>query len=359
MFHLFGYEITILQIVLTVFGIGLVIFIHELGHFMTAKKFGLKVEQFAFGFGPEVFGFTKGETRYSINALPLGGMVKMPGEDIDSASGDPREFFSQPWYKRLTIAFFGPLMNYILAVILFFFVIYCWGLARPSAMPIVGQAIDGRPAQKAGLLPDDKITKVNSQEVKTWEEMAAYIYNHPEERMILTVDRGGKLTRITLTSAKDPATGVGLIGIAPKMETEKLGLAGSAKLSVKLVVFQSVYTLKYLGTKLIKWEKPEIAGPIGVIQLIAKSAKMGIENLLYLLGVISTALGLFNLLPIPLVDGGHITMALIEWVTGKRINKKIIRTANFIGLALIVMIFIFATYSDISRIAVDITSKSR
>lgn len=359
MFHILGYEVTLLQIILTVFGIGLVIFIHELGHFMTAKKFGLKVEQFAFGFGPEIVGFTKGETRYSINALPLGGMVKMPGEDIDSASGDPREFFSQPWYKRLAIAFFGPLMNYLLAVVLFFVVIYFWGLARPTELPIVGQAVDGKPAQAAGLQPGDRILKVNSLEVKTWEEMAAYINKHPETRIKLTLERDGKRQDVTLTSTKDPATGIGIIGIAPKMESQKLGAAGSAKLSVKLVVFQSVYTLKYLGTKLVRWEKPEIAGPIGVIQLIAKSAKMGIENLLYLLGVISTALGLFNLLPIPLVDGGHITMALIEWVTRKRIDKKVIRAANFIGLALIVLIFVFATYSDISRIAVDISSKAR
>jgi regulator of sigma E protease len=116
------------------------------------------------------------------------------------------------------------------------------------------------------------------------------------------------------------------------------------------VIYQSVFTLKYLGEKLVRWEKPEIAGPIGVVQVLAKAAKSGWEQLLQLLGVISVALGLFNLLPIPLVDGGHIALSLVEGITRKPINKKVIQATNIVGLAIILLIFVFATYSDIARL---------
>ncbi|MFH1368759.1 MAG: M50 family metallopeptidase [Elusimicrobiota bacterium] len=353
MITILGYEITILQIFTVVFGIGLLIFVHELGHFLMAKYFRLRVEKFAFGFGPELIGFTRGETRYSICAFPLGGMVKLPGEDIDSATGSPDEFMSQAWYKRLLIAFFGPMMNYILAVLLFAGVVYLWGVQKPVPDPIIGQVIEGRPAQKAGILTGDRIISVNAVQVKSWEEMASYIYKHPEENLRFIIERQEKRIKLDIRTAKDSKTGYGIIGVTPRMEYEKYGLAGSVNLGVKLAVFQSVYTLKYLGTKLIRWEKPELAGPIGVIQILAKAAKMGIDNILYLLGVISVALGLFNLLPIPLVDGGHITIAVIECVTRKPINKKLVQLSNFVGLGIIIFIFIFATYSDIARIVLD------
>lgn len=353
MIELFGYQITILQVLAVVFGIGLLIFIHELGHFLLAKYFKLRVEQFAFGFGPELIGFTYGETRYSICAFPLGGMVKMPGENIESATGNPDEFLSQAWYKRLLIAFFGPLMNYLLAIVLFAAVVHFWGVPKPSSLPVIGQVVEGKPAQKAGLLEGDRVISIDSTAVKSWEEMAKVIYKKPGQKISMAVQRGEKNFTLRFTTTKDDSTGNGIIGVMPLIEKEKFGVLNSVAMGGKIAVFQSVYTLQYLGTKLIRWEKPELAGPIGVIQIIAKAAKMGIDNLLYLLGVISVALGLFNLLPIPLVDGGHIMIALIEFITRKPVNKKAIITSNFIGLGIIIFIFVFATYSDIARIVFD------
>jgi regulator of sigma E protease len=159
--------------------------------------------------------------------------------------------------------------------------------------------------------------------------------------------------QVNVTAKKDPASGMGLIGIAPQVTIEKVGIVSSVGLSVKLVVYQSVFTLKYLGEKLIRWEKPEVAGPIGVIQILAKAAKAGWDSLLHLLAVISVALGLFNLLPIPLVDGGHIMLAIIEGVTRRPINKKVVQISNFVGLAIILTIFVFATYSDLSRLGLN------
>src|SRR3989339_531201 len=212
MITMFGYQITIFQILATVMGIGFLVFIHELGHFLMAKKFKIPVEKFAFGFGPELVGFTYGETRYSICAIPLGGMVKMPGESADSATGAPGEFLSQPWYRRLTIALFGPLMNYALAIIVFGVVVYVWGLPNPSPLPVIGQVIENFPAEQAGLLPGDYITGINGKEIKKWIEMAEFIHAHTDEKIELSVKRGEQILSVTITPKKDPASGMGLIG---------------------------------------------------------------------------------------------------------------------------------------------------
>jgi regulator of sigma E protease len=353
MIQLFGYQITIFQILATVFGMGLLVFIHELGHFMMAKKFKIRVEKFAFGFGPEIVGYTYGETRYSICAIPLGGMVKMPGEDIENSSGAPDEFLSQPWYRRLIIAFFGPFMNYVLAIILFVIVIMTWGVGKPSDLPVIGETIEGYPAQTAGLKAGDRVVKINSIEVKSWEEMANAIHNYPDQTVKLLVVRDDQEIQLALSPKKDPGSGQGVICIVPQVEIEKVGFIRSVDLSTRMVVFQSVYTLKYLWEAATHGQKPEVAGPVGVVQILAKAAKTGWDSLLHLLAVISVALGLFNLLPIPLVDGGHIFLSLVEGVTRRPLNRKLIQVSNFVGLFIILSIFVFATYSDLARLGVN------
>jgi regulator of sigma E protease len=353
MIHIFGYEITLFQIIATIFGIGILVFIHELGHFIMAKKFGIRVELFAFGFGPELVGFTYGETRYSICAIPLGGMVKMPGESIDESTGAPDEFLGQPWYRRLVIAFAGPFTNYVLAVFLFVIVIYFWGLAKPVEEPVIGEVLAGYPAAEAGMRAGDRVLKIENTAVTSWIQMAELLHSYPDRKIVLTVQRGGQELALDVTARKDPASGQGLIGIAPQIVVERVGLLSSVGLSVKVVVYQSVFTLKYLGEKLIRWEKPEVAGPIGVVQILAKAAKAGWDSLLHLLAVISVALGLFNLLPIPLVDGGHIFLSIVEGIIRRPLNKKIIQASNFVGLFIIITIFVFATYSDLARMGLN------
>lgn len=349
MIQIFGFQITVFQILATIFGVGLLIFIHELGHFMMAKKFKIRVEKFTFGFGPEIVGFTYGETRYSICAIPLGGMVKMPGEDIENTTGAPDEFLSQPWYRRLIIAFFGPFMNYLLAIVLFVIVIYSWGFPKPSPLAVIGEVITGYPADKAGMKPGDYVLKVDNVQVSSWEQMAGYIHKHPSQKIELRIRRDNADLSLFLETKKEPSSGMGIIGISPKMEIEKVGFLRSVDLSCRMVVFQSVYTLKYLGQKIIRLEKPEVAGPIGVVQILATAAKSGWDSLLHLLAVISVALGLFNLLPIPLVDGGHIFLSIIEAITRRPLNKKVIQVSNVVGLGIIISIFLFATYSDLER----------
>jgi regulator of sigma E protease len=159
--------------------------------------------------------------------------------------------------------------------------------------------------------------------------------------------------QLALSPKKDPGSGQGVIGIVPQAEIEKVGFFRSVDLSTRMVVFQSVYTLKYLWEAATHGQKPELAGPVGVVQILAKAAKTGWDSLLHLLAVISVALGLFNLLPIPLVDGGHIFLSLIEGVTRRPLNRKLIQVSNFVGLFIILSIFVFATYSDLARLGVN------
>ncbi len=351
MIHVFGFTVTWFQSIAAVAGIGILVFIHELGHFIMAKYFSLKVEQFAFGFGPEIVGFTYGETRYSLNAIPLGGMVKMTGESADTATGSPDEFMSQPWYKRFLIAFSGPFMNYLLAVILFIIVITVWGVQQPSSKPIIGEVLAGYPAATAGFKPGDLVTGIDTVAVHDWEELSGYIHRFPGKPLSFSIDRKGVRSSITVTPSKDAASGIGLIGIAPCIETQTVGLGEAVSASVRMVIFQSVFTLEYLGQKIVRWEKPDLAGPIGVVQILAKAADAGWASLFHLLAVISVALGLFNLLPIPLVDGGHMTLSLIEAVFRRPLGKRTVVMVNYVGLFVIVSVFLFATYSDIVRIA--------
>ena len=350
MISLSGYHYTLGNILAVIFGFGLLIFVHELGHFLMAKKFKVKVEEFAFGFGLKIFGFKYGETLYSLRAIPFGGMVKMPGEDIDSATGSADEFLSQPWYKKLLIALFGPLMNYLLAVLLFAGLFITVGVPRPSSRPVIGEVLAEKPAARAGLKNGDEIVQINRVPVDSWESVVRIIHNLAEKNVELTVRRQQVLYNFKLKTIRDPVSGYGLIGITPLIVEEKLPAFKALIGGFNAAVFQSVFTIQYLVNKIRTRATPEIAGPIGVVSVLAKAARSSLADIVYVLGVISTALGLFNLFPIPLLDGGHILLSLLEGIIRRPLDKKMVRLANLLGLSIIIGIFLFATYSDIMRL---------
>ncbi len=342
----------LLQIIAVLFGLGLLIFIHELGHFSLAKFYKVKVLKFAFGFGKELWGFTKGDTRYSICLFPFGGMVAMAGENPDEATGKEGEYLSLPFYKKIIIVFAGPLMNYILAIFLFAFVFNIWGQVTVSTDAVIGLFAPTSCAKEAGLLVNDKIISVDGIEVQNWIELVDNIKDKAEKEVNVKILRDEKELEFNFILDKNPTTGYGMLGIQPITNKETLPLFKSFYYACDAAIYQSTFTLQYLWDKLIKWEKPEVAGPIGVIQVMAKSAKSGFENYIRLLAVISVALGLFNLLPIPLVDGGMIVLFLLEGIIRKKISTKVISVYNTIGLALILVIFLFATYSDLIRLGI-------
>ena len=308
--------------------------------------------KFAFGFGKELWGFTKGETRYSICLFPFGGMVAMEGENPDEATGKAGEYLSLPFYKKIMIVFAGPLMNYILAIFLFAFIFNIWGQVTVSLDAEIGLFAPTSCAKQAGLLVNDKIISIDGIEIKNWLDMVDNIKDKAEKEINVKVLREGQELEFNFVLDKNPTTGSGMLGIQPVTKKETLPFFKSFYSACDTTIYQTTFTLVYLWDKLIKWEKPEVAGPIGVIQVMAKTAKSGFENYARLLAVISVALGLFNLLPIPLVDGGMIVLFIVEGIIRKKISTKVISVYNSIGLALILVIFLFATYSDLIRLGI-------
>ncbi len=367
----------LLSVLGVVFAFGLVIFVHEFGHFMVAKKSGVRVEQFSFGFGREIFGFQKGETRYTVNWIPLGGFVKMAGETPEEYTGPAfegksavtegatvdrsRDFLAQPWYLRVLIALAGPFMNYVLAIIIFFLMLMIWGEPIQTNKTQVGEVMAGKPAAAAGIQAGDHVVSVQGQAVEDFMEVALKIHDRPEQPTDIVVKRDGEEIKFTMTPEKDASRGgVGIIGIrpaAPIQDHVKRGAVSSAKKAVWQCWNISKFTLYYLGQKIMARERPDVAGPIGITQVIVKAVKTGLEDFMFLIAMISVAIGLFNLFPIPLLDGGHILYYVIEGIKGKPVSAGIMNKANMVGFALLISLFVFATFNDIQRIHTERKAK--
>lgn len=340
----------ILSAIAVLITFGMVIFLHEFGHFLMCKRLKVRVERFAFGFGPELVGITYGETRFSICAIPLGGFVKPAGETLDDCAGHPDEYFAKTWVERLGIVAAGPAMNYVLAFALFFCVVYFRGLPEPSSDAIIGDLAQGLPAEKAGLKPEDRIVKIGRDEVKSWKEMADIIHANPEKAISVTLVREGKLRMLEVTPRLDKASNHGLIGITPKFEYKKIGLLGSVKEGLHQCWLWTKYTVMTLASKIYNRERPDLAGPVGIVQMVSKAAHSGIEDLVFLIGLISVAVGFFNLLPIPLLDGGHAALYIWEGLSKRKLTLKTLQVANSIGMVFLMSLLLFATYNDLVRI---------
>jgi len=341
----------LISIVAVLFTFGLVIFLHEFGHFIVCKLSGIKVEAFSFGFGPELWGRTSGPTRYSLRAIPLGGYVKPAGESIDEVSGAPDEYFSKPWYTRFGVVVAGPVMNYLLAFVLFSGVILIVGEPVPSNQPVIADLTQGYPAEAAGLKAGDRILKVNGTEVATWAAMAEQIYPRVEKDVTLVYSRAGAEATVKLRTKKAPdGSGRGVIGIANGIDYARVPLLKGLHMGAHQCWYWTAFTVKTLASNIYKREKPDLAGPIGIVNIVSKAAHTGAADFFFLIGLISVAVGFFNLLPLPLLDGGWMVLFLVEGVTRKKVTGEVMKYVNGAGIALLLSIFLFATYSDIMRI---------
>lgn len=343
------------RIIVTIVCLGLVVVIHEFGHFLVARWLGVRVERFTVGFGPEIIGWTRGNTRYAICCVPLGGMVKLAGEFMDDRTQAPDEFFSQPWYRRSVIALAGPAMNYLLSFILFALVAGVWGVFQPSTLPLVGDIVPGLPAAEAHLQSGDKIVQIDKTPVATWDDMATMIHGKAEQHVNLSVERKDaagttQTLHISIIPKRDPQQGVGLIGIVPQIDKIKPSLRGCVSDSLHQIKVWTLQPLKYLSQSVSHFQAPkELSGPLGIAQMVTKATKEGASYVIYLIAIISTGLGLFNLFPIPVLDGGHVFLYTIEGILRRPLSRRAMQTANAIGLSLVLTIFIYASYQDVLR----------
>ncbi len=344
------------------FALGLVIVLHEFGHFFACRRLGVRVEKFAFGFGPELLGFTdKVGTRFSLCAIPFGGFVKPAGED-PSAEGalTPKkdEYFGQAWNRRLVIVYSGPAMNYLLAFALYFGLILGKGMPVASKETIIGNMMIGFPADKAGIVVGDKITAFGGRALTGWEDLASSIHRSADHEITLSVERDGKKLEIKVVPKKDDTGERGMIGIMPKAEYRAVGFAAAGIESSRLCWTQSKQTVTTIAGKLWKRERPDLAGPVGIFQMVSRASRAGWEEFVFLIGFISVAIGFFNLLPLPLLDGGHAMFYWWEGLRGRRASNDAMERANTVGIAFLVSLLIFATYNDVLRMRTERAAKT-
>lgn len=347
MMHAIWYNgLSLIGIIVT---FGLVVCLHEYGHYLMCIFFGVQVERFAFGFGPELFGVTRNGTRFSICAVPLGGFVKPAGENQEEFQGKPDEYFSKSWAQRFGIVAAGPVMNYILAFLLFFSIIVVKGIPEPSKDPVIGEIAENLPAAQAGLVAQDRVLEVDGKHVSTWEDLANAIHAKPKQSVHLFVQRGDKTMNVSLTTMSNPATGEGMIGIVPVTVDVKVGPLGAAEESAMQCWAYTKFTVTSLAQKIRHRERPDVAGPIGIMQMVSRAAHSGLEEFVGFIGLISVAIGFFNILPIPLMDGGHAALYLWEGIIRRKPSARALNVINYAGICFLISLLLFATYNDFLR----------
>ncbi|MFW6134510.1 MAG: RIP metalloprotease RseP [Elusimicrobiota bacterium] len=339
--------LTLIAIIIT---FSIVVFVHELGHFITALKFGVNVESFSLGFGPEILGFNHKGVRYKLSAFPLGGYVKMKGENLEEEQAmEEDSFMAQKPFKRIGILASGPIMNFITGMVIFSILFFITGYPRFQDKPIIGEVQKGSPAAEAGLKKGDKVLAVDSKQVATWTELSSLISEESGAPVELKIKRDNKIMTITATPKINEEIGRALIGITAPFEYVKLGIFGSIWEGLKYTVLLCIKLIQALWLMIAGKMEAAIAGPVGIAKIVSSAAGQGFTDLFHLIALISVNLGFINLFPIPIFDGGHIMFALWEKIKGSPLDAKKLSIANFIGLIIIISLLIFATWQDLVR----------
>ena len=357
-----------------VFVLSIVVFFHELGHFLIGRWCGVRVDAFSLGFGPELVAWTdRHETRWRLALLPLGGYVKFHGDangasmtEADAAETMPAAeravtFFAQPVWKRAAIVAAGPIANFILAIVIFSGIFYVHG--RNVLAPVVDGVSAGSAAEAAGLRKGDVVTAIDGQAIVSFEDMQRVIQTSSDTALAVTVDRDGQSVALVATPRRRDVvtpfgtTRVGVLGVESsgnpanwRIQTytfpESVAAAGSE------TWFIVSRTGAYLGGLVAGRESADqLSGPIRIAEVSGEMAKLGLAALLNLAAVLSISIGLLNLVPIPLLDGGHLFYYAIEAIRGRALNDNTQQFGFKVGLTLVGALMIFATYNDILRLA--------
>jgi len=344
------------------FTLTVIVFFHELGHFLVARWCGIRVLVFSMGFGPEVAGFNdRHGTRWKISLIPLGGYVKFFGDDNEASVPDPavlaamseeerrHSFFGQSVGRRAAVVVAGPLTNFILAVIVFAGVFMVFG--KPTAIPRVASVEPNSAAAAAGFEPGDLVTAIDGRKIDNFVDMqriVGFAGGHP---LTIVVDRGG--IPVTLTATPEIKNNRGVLGVTRSnqpgdVKVESVGALDAVKLGADKTWFIVETTLSYIRDVFVgRQSADQIGGPIGIARISGQVAELGWGALFDFIGVISVSIGLLNLFPVPLLDGGHLLFYFIEAIRGRPLSERAQEVGFRIGLAIVVMLMIFATMNDI------------
>ncbi|MFB3887094.1 MAG: RIP metalloprotease RseP [Thermodesulfobacteriota bacterium] len=350
----------ITTILSTIIVLGILVFVHELGHFILAKSLGVGVLTFSLGFGKRLIGRKVGETQYQISAVPLGGFVKLIGENPEEEVKEEdrhRSFSFQPIWKRVLIVSAGPFFNFFLAAVLFSS-INLFGI--PYSPSKLGEVSPGFPAEKAGLKKGDVILSINGEEISRWDELHRTIRNSQGKELSLKVKRNGDIFEVKVTPQLFKEKNI----FGEEIETFKIGIVNPNE-----VILEKVNPLVAIGMGLTQtWQGIEltivsivkliqrvipaktIGGPILIAQLAGEQARRGLLSLVLFTAILSINLGVINLFPIPILDGGHFLFLGLEAILRKPISIRKMEIAQQVGLVLIILLMIFAFYNDLVRI---------
>ncbi len=342
--------------------IGIVIFIHEFGHFIAAKAVKIRVERFSIGYPPRLVGKKVGDTDYCLSAVPLGGYVKMAGmideslESPEAITGAPDEFMSKAAWQKVLVITAGVIMNFVLATGIYSGVTLAEGVAVVHD-PVVDTISPGLPAEHAGIAPGDRILSVNGQPVATWDQLSQIIHGKAGESIQVEWDHGGEHKEATLVPErqKAPVNGkivdVGVIGISPRPTYQPAGFGLALLTGVRLTWDRLQLGLDTIGMLITgKASIHDLAGPVAIAKWSGESAKGGAVSLLLFIAFISINIGLLNILPIPVLDGGHLAMIVIEAVTRRPISTRIKLAIQQVGMVLLLALMVVIIWNDVGRV---------
>ena len=347
----------ILTLIYFVLILGVIVLVHEFGHFFFSKLFGIHVYEFSIGMGPKLFGWKRknDETDYSIRAIPIGGYCALAGEDneYDDQEKVPKEkrLNAKPVWQRFLVMVFGAGNNFLLAIILLFIIAIGWGATTNDA--IVSELVKNNPAEKAGIKVGDKIVKINGHKIKSSDDVSLYIQIEAKSKPItFTVERDGETLDIGVKPIKEEVEGstVYRVGIISQGKTEH-GLIPAIKYTfTKLasLIRQMFITFKGLFTGGISVK--QLSGPVGIYNIVGSQAKSGLVNLLYLTALLSVNVGFLNLIPFPAFDGGRVLFLIIEKIKGSPVKPETENKIHTIGFFLLIALMIYITFNDVIRI---------
>lgn len=345
-----------LSILVAILGLALLIVLHEGGHFLAARLCGMRVERFSIGFGSPLVSFKRGETTYQIAPIPLGGFVQITGlnphEEFDHK--DPNVYPNRPRWMRLAVLVAGPGANYLTACVLALVIFV--GFGRLTNTTLVDEVVPGSPAESVGLKTGDVLVDANGKAVSATHPISQVIRESKGASVTVNVLRQGQPMRLVVTPRKDPSSGDYLIGIRLGQLREPVPALTAVKDAVVLPFVASADMLKGIYEMIVGKQKANLSGPVGIAREMARAADRGAIDFLQLMMLLSIYLGLFNLLPLPALDGGRVLFLGIGALRTKEVNAKTEATVHMVGLVLLLGVFVIVTFNDIKQIVVRLVN---
>lgn len=336
-----------MKVLISLLVLGIIIIIHEFGHFFSAKLFKIPVSEFAIGMGPEVYSYEGEKTKYTFRSIPIGGFVNIEGMELDDEVEGG--FNKQNPFIRFIVLFAGVFMNFLLAYFIVFGITINQGKVIVNPAPVIGNVVE---SSKNTFKKGDLILKIEDQKIEKWSEIRKTISNLKDKNNVkkITIKRENveKILEVKLTKDSD---GVYYLGILPEYKIEKFTILQSLKISSKR--FLDIFGEILNGFKMMvsgKVSRSEISGPIGIVNIVGEASKQGMFSIIWIMAILSINVGIFNLLPFPALDGGRIIFVILE-IFGIKVNKKIEETIHKIGILILFILIIFITTNDFFNLA--------